>query len=302
MPFIGLTPYSVRIREKNKRKVPFLNLSSFDGSTDFLDVFRTTVLGPGIKSVPDQANKTFEALPSVDKDRVLDGVFSVGQSGYGSTIKDGSGAQPFKRTVKHSEFIPMYYRLNNALKDETFAILMLQSFNKTGLKGLLDKRIKQRFMVDFPEYTIHINRILTKGMAQSIFAGSPLKKVRFIQRQVPKDIADKFGTHASQHEGEIELVLKAKGDNPFGLRSAVEEFFSGKRKLTDIIEFSDLDYETVKLEIEVDGKKRTLSLSNMDSLNNTFDISDEVVCDADEHPKLDSIRAIAIEYESDLAP
>lgn len=300
LSFIGLTPYTLRIKPKKERKAAYLPINKFDGKTDLLDVIRKSILAPGIQNVPDQANKSFEPHTQLDKDRILDGTFSVGQSGFGSVIKEPESKDNFKRTVNHSEFVPMYFKFNASLPDETKCLAMLQTFNKTGVKSIIDKRLKQEFLKNYSDFTLHFNRVLTKEMAKQLFDDSPIKRLRFVQRKVPKDLADKINAGPQHHEGEIELVLKAKGENPFGLRSKVEEFLSGDRKLTEIIEFGDIDYEAVKVELDVDGRTRTLSLSRLDGLNATFDISEAVECDADKHPKLDSIRALAVEYEQNF--
>jgi hypothetical protein len=267
-----------------------------------LDVIRGSILAAGVHMVPDQATKSYEAKPDTDKDRILDGTFSVGQSGYGSVIKNTTSdkEEAFKRTTKHAEFIPMYYRINSNASDPTNCVVMLQTFNKQGLKSIIDRRLKQEFLTKHPDYTLHFNRILTKEMAKKLFDESPIKKLRFVQRKVPKYLADKINQGVQHHEGEIELVLKAKGENPFGLRAKVEEFLAGERKLQNIIEFGDIDYEAVKVEMEVGGRKRTLSLSRMDGLNTAFDISEIVECDGDTHPKLESIRALAADYETNF--
>lgn len=57
-------------------------------------------------AVPDQPNKSFSGNVDVDKDRIIDGFFEVGQSGFGPSIRDTSGKQAFKR-------------MHSAIQDET---------------------------------------------------------------------------------------------------------------------------------------------------------------------------------------
>lgn len=182
-------------------------------------------------------------------------------------------------------------------------ILTLQSFDKTALKTVIDTTLKIKFNQAFPDFTLLLSRIVTKGFAKKMFNNAPVNRVRFVQRKVKKDLSDKINpnsTNVQTAEGEIEFVVKSRGDDPFGLKARIGEYFSDQRKLDDIIEFEDIEYEQVKVEIELDGRKRTIDLERPDNLNNTYDVSDQVELNGDNHPVLASIRELAIEYEGDI--
>lgn len=301
MSFIGLTPYTVRVKPKNSRKHDFLDLSKFDGKSDLSQYFFEIMKAPGIRPVSGMANRHFEPTKTLQSTRVIEGVVEVGSSGYGSKLKDiKTGAVDFNRKTAHSEFIPLYYRYNAELGAPDFSLLMLQNFEQTGLAQIVNEYFRISFRNAFPEYSLYIQRALLPNVAEALISKSPVKKVRWIRRSVPKDLADKFGAPPDYQEGEIEMIAKDKSGNPFGIKSRMKDFFSSKTSLNQLLEVGDVKYDELKLEIDIGGRKKTFSMSSIDNFRQTLDVSEDVALDSEGHPKFSSISAQAAQYEESL--
>lgn len=301
MSFIGLTAYSVRIREKNpKKKQPYADLSAFDGKTDFLDFLHKLLKAAGIKPVATAPTKHFEPTGLNKSAKTLHGLIEVGNSGYGSKIKDlKAGTTDFNRKSNHSEFIPLFFRYNSDTNRPDFAFLTLQNFEHSGLATILNEYVRLNFKKSFPDYTLYIQRVLVPQVAQKLLSSSDITKARWIRREVPKDIADKFGAKTTE-TGEIELVLKSSGGNPFGIKRRLKDFFSSKSTMGELLEVDEVAYDELKLEVKIAGRSRTIAMSRMDNLRQTLDISTDVKLTAEGHPQIDSINSIAAKYEADL--
>ena len=298
MANISLTPYSIRIRERMARKGKFLPITKFDGSSNLFEIFDRVVLS-GTQQIPSSPNRSFSPRTKKSTSTYRDGWLEIGNSGYGSRFQDKSGAQVFKREREHTEFIPLYFQLSAKDSYSDVAILMLQSFDRSSLKTPLHQILKSHFDVHHDNYTIHVSKIFNREMARRALRRSPIQRVRCIRRLSPKDQADVVLNGRSYDEGEIELILKSAGGNPFGLRDAVLDVLSGSRRINEVMEFENIDFNQVKVEIEVQGRTRTLNLAAPDKLDTSFDISDDIEFDpVDGHPELESIRAYSTELAS----
>jgi len=54
------------------------------------------------------------------------------------------------------------------------------------------------------------------------------------------------------------------------------------------------------VEMSLNGRKRTLDVSNIQHLRTYFDITSDLEYDSDAHPKFDSIRAVSKELLADI--
>lgn len=311
MPQITVAPYTFRVRvkmgkgvERPKKGVrfPFLPVQSFCEGGDLFSVFRSALLLEEGEDKTSLVTKKVSMEIESESAGFIDGWFKVGRSGYGSDIHDEEGEKVFKREKNHTEFIPLYFQLWAPKKDSDVAILILQSFDKFSVKTHVNDKLLKKFVDLHPEYLLLLMRLFDVKQAKHALRHSPIRKVRFIQKKVPKDQADKLRDGAGSYGGELELVLKTKGDNPFGLREAIISAVGGQTKINEIIEMDDFDFQDLKVELEIGGAKRTMNIARADNLNTSFDISEDIETDNDGHPVLESIREYCTNLAKNLVP
>lgn len=67
-----------------------------------------------------------------------------------------------------------------------------------------------------------------------------------------------------------------------------------------MLEIRGFEYDTVKVEIEMDGNRRTIDLSNLMKLRAHYDITREVQIGTNGHPVFSSIDGVAKQLVDDL--
>ena len=68
-----------------------------------------------------------------------------------------------------------------------------------------------------------------------------------------------------------------------------------------MIELHDFDYDTVKVEVDIAGSKKTIDLSDYGKLRVYYDVTSDVHMASNGHPIFASIDEIAQNYMNDLA-
>lgn len=93
----------------------------------------------------------------------------------------------------------------------------------------------------------------------------------------------------------MEIVLSA---NKIPFMGKIQKFFNSKGSVKSLIELRDFnfDYDTVKVDVDLDGSLRTFDLGCLQRARTYYDISDQVVIDSDDYPTLQSIQTITKIY------
>jgi len=92
---------------------------------------------------------------------------------------------------------------------------------------------------------------------------------------------------ASTEEIDIELSFKAPRKNFLAYLSKYRDLKPNKQ---NVLVFHDMEFDQAKAEIDYAGKRRTVGVFRTNSNFGQIDVSSDVECDRDGHPKLNSIR------------
>lgn len=122
-----------------------------------------------------------------------------------------------------------------------------------------------------------------------------MKTFRFIQRQASSDVCDALEQIDKEGQAaEVEYIVKAKRNGFFGKLDALKkEFTKPVPNFKSIVEIPNFDYDTIKVDMEIAGKRRCIDLGNVLKINGTIDITDDVTLDQTGHPRKDSFVSLA---------
>lgn len=74
----------------------------------------------------------------------------------------------------------------------------------------------------------------------------------------------------------------------------------GESDLSQVAELAGFDFDQVKVKVDVDGRSRTMDLSNPEGIRAQYDVTAEIDLDDTGHPDFDSIDAAARDILEEL--
>jgi hypothetical protein len=304
MNTIGVAVYSLAIAKSRARKLELLG--KFDGKNDLLAEILAILEKASVKTHDvNGAAKKFRIRDLKSAKRKIEGILEVGNFGYGSSLRDiRTGDENYKRKVSDAEMIPLYFSIWLPA-DETRGILALQYFGEVGGKSGLQDLIETSIHKKFDEFTLRIRKLVSEKFIKNAIETKHVAKLRFIQKGIPKDIADAYGdgAHDPDTGACAEFIIKVGKKESFAkkVRTRLVEAMSGERSVSDILELEGFEYHEVRAEVDIGGRMRTIRLGRVDGMSPRIDVTEDIETDADGHPKRPSIASACNEIIEEFA-
>lgn len=266
----------------------------------FLSYFESRLDNPSIDR-SDQKMLKLRNKPKVEDDaRILSGIIETGEYGYEAELYNiGKDKVTYRRQTDDAELLPFYF-LFYLPKNVSKGIVILQRFQQFGMKEILKKDLEQIFKSGNPNYIISINPLVPEKLIEEFMKGK-VKKIRFIRYGFPDDIADAYDNFDNnENPGMTELVIKAKRGHALPFIDKIKELIEKNQDPKHLIEIHNFDYDDIKVEIDLNGNKRTIHLAELGNIRPYYDISDKIVKDKDGHPTFESIDSVAYDLFDDI--
>ena len=245
-------------------------------------------------SVNARNQKLLRVLQSGLQNRTIGGVVETGEYGYEAELYDvEADAVSYQRTANDAEMVPFYFLVYlPTQRDE--GVLILQRRAQYGIRTVFLQDFTQYFKEFDSTIQVEINPLVPQNLIDQYLQDGRLTKVRFIRFAIPTDVADAFegGGHIEE-SGHTELVVSAGRNQRLPLLGRIRDVVNRRRDVNEMIELHDFGYETVKVELEVAGSRKTVDLSNVMKLRAYYDITSELEVGTNGHPVFTSIDGIA---------
>lgn len=280
----------------------------------FLDFYKTNVSDASYKKKIFQIfqfGQESDITINSTQYRIFNGIVKTGNYGYESEIYNKNiKAVSYKREKEDAELLPFYFLIALPI-DKNEGIVLLQGFKHFGIKTIFTETLNNFCSTEKPEYKIELNNLIDEKLLKILLDRGVTSKIRYIKFEQPVNLEDAYATDEDHEEIpaklHAELTVYSGGNRAL---SKVMKLMKNKLpyqksnegdSLSKLIEITDFEYDIVKIEIKINGKNRTIDLSNLEKLRPIIDITDEVLRENSEHPKFNSINQIAIDLFRDLA-
>lgn len=298
---ISLATYSVRLRDRADGE--YVILDSFRGH-DFLEIFCAYLDSRGSEASEDEERQHLLRLQEYKRgdDRTLAGLLEAGEYGFEAELYNvDSRTTAYRRTTKDAELLPFYFLLS-VPPAATRGILVLERFRQFGIRAALWKDFLEHFANYREEFVIELEPLIPVDLIEKIRQSEDLKSVRFIRFGIPSDIADALDPDrpVDEEEGVLELVVKARPGAKLPALNRVTGWLRGEGALGEIIELHGLEFDHVKVQVDIGGKQRTIDIGDTSHIRALFDVTGEVERDESGHPRLASIDGVARDLLGDL--
>lgn len=223
--------------------------------------------------------------------QVLYGRVKTGEYGIESELVNVRTREITKRSTDQADMMPFGFCIAVPAGTVNRAVIILQTMGAYGMKLSLQSHL-QKCMADIcPEFHLSMRTIAPKEYIDRYFNNGILKKIRMIRYEIPQDESDKMGINYGVKQTKEERIIH----RPLGFmerkKKEMQEWFSGQRSYTDIIEIEGFEYDDLKLEFSVGDTDKTFNLRDMNSLVVNEDITKRVQQDGG-HPVFESLKPI----------
>lgn len=295
MEKILLSTFTVKVT----RDKADLMLSLFNGQDDFFkfsqdffkEIFQTIQRNTDINDST-IIHLSLDEYPTVDlQKRCIYGYLSSGIGGEDYKIKDTlTNQEIFKVKRNHAAFRDVFFYLQIP-KNKTSGALILQRKSKFGVKTVFSKGINQfAKKLGFQGYYIQINNIIHGKVYQKMIQEGNLKRIEFIKRKIPKDIATFYssGGQVDCIPGILKTTMSASR-LPENFKYFVDKLFNPSNNERIEIKDIDNDFEEIEFELELNGKRKTFYVVHRNKIQPDIDVSNDISYDADGLPTLESL-------------
>lgn len=221
---------------------------------------------------------------------VLYGRVKTGEYGEQSEIVNiETGDIAYNKGDDEADVMPFGFALAIPAGEMDNGIIIMQTLGSSGIKRALHKRMDAYIKNIDNNFRVEITPVLPRTVLNEFFEKGVLKSIRFIQYNIPDDEADRFGLNHNVESTRKEVIFR----NPVGFmqNKALEfdEWRCGARTYDNIVQIDNFQYDELKMDFKIGKTSKTISLSNIEDLQMTIDISDSVKIDGG-HPVFDSLK------------
>ena len=295
----SLATYTIRIKDKIRNSyVPVNNIQNI---ADFIDVMKDYLSDRHANLIHQQEQRKLLRIRNfTSRNRVFCGIIETGEYGYEAELYDiNTSITTHRRRTSEAEMLPFYFLMflpQNA--DE--GILILQRFKQYGIKTIFERDINEYVNSRFNSLELQIYPLVPSQLIEQYLNNGRILKLRFIRFSFPPDIADAYDSQSHiEDEGYTEYVISARRKGHIPIVGRILEIINGQRQLNELIEIREFEYDNVKIEIDINGNRRTIDLSDISKLRAYIDVSDVRLGD-DGHPLFESINQVAQKLLQDL--
>lgn len=300
MPRVSLACYTIRIKER--RTANYFDVGDIEGDNliNILENFLNTVSNEPIVYENDKKALHCEEF-NIDRN-YINGLITTGEYGYENELINVFDNTPsYTREIEDVELYPFYF-LTEIVPGYNEAIILMQRFGQLGFRTLFAKGLKEYFENNYPNCTVELKPLVPRQLLNEYIDNGTIKKFRFIRHTLPRDIADRLEDDGVRDEdGYAEYTIGVKRNvNGIPMRERLQDFFNSDRGIREFIELENFEYDTVKVELKLRSKTRTINLGEPDSLRSYIDITETIEMGYNGHPIFESIDNEAKEILADL--
>lgn len=151
-------------------------------------------------------------------------------------------------------------------------------------------QIEKFFRANHEKYLLRFPPVLTKEVLQTLRDEGTVEAIHIISYKLPQDKADAL--RIPREEASADYVLRTKASNKRILSGLKDKMLAGGNFRIAELEEIQPGYDTVKIEVELGGQKRTVDLAKP-KLRTVFDLSDRIRPQANGHPSFESMSSEA---------
>lgn len=302
-----ISAYAISVRNANEDGKVNFNLNAI-GSNDLLAITREYLSQDSFKEFhhTEEDKTSFTVgVPTVnDDERIIYGQAKFGKYGIGSTgINTDDNTVSYVRGTNVADTMPHFYFFYIP-NGSTYAILLTQRIGISGIYSKITEDYKVFIRNKISSAVTTIDLLKPTAAIDTLSSQRSTQSVTYKTLSLPKDISDAISSDGILNlvDGEytVEITFKPKRNKILGLMpgwhskpdTTAKLLLENGNKKTKVID--------TKVNIEINGKKRVIAMSNPTSIETYFHIDDDVVTLENGHPTYESLLEYCKTLSKDL--
>ncbi len=308
MASIGVNIYSFHIHDLEGNQLDLKNVVTNKSILDIFREFIETKIGFYEDNVSKEQIYTFvdyEITQQMDEGglkylKYLYGRIKTGNYGVETEIVDKTtGNVAHKQTKDEAGVKPFDFVI--ALPEDSCneTIIVLQTVSRYGIKSLLNVELNRFIKDTYGLGYVYFGTIYPREFVQKYINDGILKKLRLIRNSLPEDMAAVYGVNYGYRKVKKETIITSPSGFSKKMIEKITACVRGNISYTDLVELNvDEEYDDIKLDFNLGGKKKSISLKNLEKVVVSEDITNLVDAPGG-NPMKESIESIMVEYATD---
>jgi hypothetical protein len=214
------------------------------------------------------------------------GYTHYGTFGFESNFVDSkTKINNYRRKVDDIEEIPLFYEFWWPEK-KNFCFAAFQSFQGRSCIGLVMDQAQEEFAALNPDYVLKYQKLLPSE-GNSLYAKAPVKRLRFIKRNAPQDLTDRYLGKRVPDKVNFEVRLSTNRNKVLGTFGEITAAL--KKSESGLVLHEGIEFTETYAEVKIGDKFRPVGVFGTDSNAGVIDITEDITRGADGHPTFGSL-------------
>lgn len=197
-----------------------------------------------------------------------------------------------------AEMLPFFFEVFLP-KGRNQGVLALQRFGNFGIREIFSTHFKV-FAQRHPDFSVRINPIVHPEQLRLLTKGGVVRRLVFRRFVLPHDIADRLGsTDPNDAYDEYSIVIKRDTNLPL-FQKVLKKLSQRDDRPLILQPPGDFQPDRTLIEISLNNRTRTIDISNLSKIRAYFDVTGEIVKDANGHPTYSSIKKACHDVVTDI--
>lgn len=305
MANISLACFCLRVRQK--REVDnYYKTDDLPGGKDFFDYLESYFKQRKLSAVKIDKEKTKKHLKVVklnvdSKIRKISGLFQAGDYGYEQKIINVNTEDlKHTQTPEEAATIP-YYFLVRLPSHSDKGYLILQRFGVHGIQEAIQHDVKTYFNDNHPNIFIENDLVVPETLFREYLQKGQVARINFRRYGLPKSMEDLYdGLIPKDEIGYVDISVHPQKNKFLTIAEKINSFLSGKKKFDSLIQIQGFEYNTVQVDVKINGSLRRIDLSREKEIRAYFNVTDSLSLQDSGHPRFESIDVEAQKLLDDL--
>lgn len=280
---IGLRFYRIHVHRAQDR-TPLIFSAGEDGDPFlFLEKFVADRTTP-----TEEVERTWFFTPEKGSIRTIHGIVNYGTHGFESKLIDvKTKKQNYKRKATDLEEIPLYFQFWSPAAYK-YGFAAFQSFQGRSCISYILKAASDAYASANKGLRLSFRKLLANDIRGGSLDASPVKELRLLKRNVPKDKADRYLNGIAADEVEYEVIMRAKRRRSLGVFSDFRKMAASGQP-TAVFAMDGVEFDEVAANVEFAGRRRMIGLFGSNTDAGVIEVSDRVKRGPDGHPEFASL-------------
>lgn len=296
---ISLIIYGLSIIDgENKRR----NLNALIDNKSMIDCIEEYIRNNMLSYSNDETKDTLFQFERVETEiikngegqkeyQIIYGRVKTGEYGIESELVNVRTGEITKRSTDQADMMPFGFCIAVPAGQINNAVIILQTMGAYGMKLSLQRHLQKCLTDICTDFHLSMRAIAPKEYVDRYFNNGILKKIKMIRYEIPEEESNRIGINYGVKQTKEERIIH----KPLGFlerkKKEMQEWFSGQRSYTDIIEIEGFEYDDLKLEFSLGDTDKTFNLRDMNNLIVNEDITKKVNQDGG-HPIYESLKPV----------